>query len=350
MRLPNGFGSVYRLSGKRHKPWAARVFIGREIKDKSVTRKYKYVGYYRTKKEAIEALALYNENPYETTAGALTFAQVFEKWKDNLLEKSSPNTLRSWDSAYYCCERLYNLPFASLKVDILEDVIKTAKNKKGEDASLHMKGRIKSLYNHLYRYALKHEIATKDYAALVDSVGKAEPKIIRIPFSESERAIVFDNLDFPYMNMIAVALYSGWRPGELAQLRTDKINLDAGTMQGGIKTASGINRIVPIHSKIIPIIQDIYDPEKEFLFYREDGAPMDYEAYRKRWNKIMKRFNMNHKPHDTRHTFITLAKECELNEYLLKRIVGHEVNDITEKVYTHRTIESLKAEIEKITI
>lgn len=350
MRLPNGFGSVYKLSGKRHKPWAARVYVGKEINENTVTRKYKYVGYYRTKKEAIEALALYNDNPYETTAGALTFAQVFEKWKDHTLEDASPNTARSWDSAYYCCERLYNLPFASLKVDILEDVLKTAKNKKGDDASLHMKGRIKSLYNHLYRYALKHEIATKDYAALVDPVGKSTPTIERIPFSAAERSIVFDNLDFPFMNMIAVALHSGWRPGEVAQLRIDRIDLDAGTMQGGIKTKAGIDRIVPIHSKIMPIIKSLYDPEKMFLFYREDGTPMDYESYRKRWLKIMSRFGMTHKPHDTRHTFITMAKECELNEYLLKRIVGHEVNDITERVYTHRTIDDLKAEIEKITV
>ena len=28
MRLPNGYGSVYKLSGKRRKPWAARVTTG----------------------------------------------------------------------------------------------------------------------------------------------------------------------------------------------------------------------------------------------------------------------------------------------------------------------------------
>ena len=33
---------------------------------------------------------------------------------------------------------------------------------------------------------------------------------------------------------------------------------------------------------------------------------------------------------------------------ILKLIVGHAIEDITEKVYTHRTIEQLKSEIEKI--
>ena len=58
---------------------------------------------------------------------------------------------------------------------------------------------------------------------------------------------------------------------------------------------------------------------------------------------------MKHRPHETRHTFITKAKECNIDEYILKLIVGHTIDDITEKVYTHRTIEQLKAEMEKIT-
>ena len=28
MKLPNGYGSVYKLSGNRRKPWAARVTDG----------------------------------------------------------------------------------------------------------------------------------------------------------------------------------------------------------------------------------------------------------------------------------------------------------------------------------
>ena len=42
------------------------------------------------------------------------------------------------------------------------------------------------------------------------------------------------------------------------------------------------------------------------------------------------------------------AKEAGVNEYVLKLIVGHAIEDITEKVYTHRTMEQLKAEMELI--
>lgn len=62
----------------------------------------------------------------------------------------------------------------------------------------------------------------------------------------------------------------------------------------------------------------------------------------------MKKLHMSHKPHDTRHTFITKAKASNMDEYVLKLIVGHAIEDITEKVYTHRTIEQLRYEMQKI--
>ena len=38
----------------------------------------------------------------------------------------------------------------------------------------------------------------------------------------------------------------------------------------------------------------------------------------------------------------------KMDEYILKRIVGHKINDITEYVYTHRDLEDLKEEMLKI--
>ena len=57
---------------------------------------------------------------------------------------------------------------------------------------------------------------------------------------------------------------------------------------------------------------------------------------------------MQHRSHKTRHTFITKAKACHVDEHILKLIVGHAEKDITEKVYTHRTMEQLQEEIKKI--
>ena len=54
MKLPNGYGSVYKLKGKRRKPWRARItdgFVYDLVEDKQV-QKYKTLGYYETKQKA----------------------------------------------------------------------------------------------------------------------------------------------------------------------------------------------------------------------------------------------------------------------------------------------------------
>lgn len=55
-----------------------------------------------------------------------------------------------------------------------------------------------------------------------------------------------------------------------------------------------------------------------------------------------------HRGHDGRVHFVTLAKKAEMDEYALKRIVGHKIDDLTERVYTRRTVEWLISELDKI--
>lgn len=79
---------------------------------------------------------------------------------------------------------------------------------------------------------------------------------------------------------------------------------------------------------------------------------MSKDQYYSRFIKVVKQLKLNPEltPHCARHTFITKAKsrEVNMNEYILKMIVGHKIQDVTESVYTHRTIEDLKEEILKI--
>ena len=77
---------------------------------------------------------------------------------------------------------------------------------------------------------------------------------------------------------------------------------------------------------------------------------LTYPKYRKRFNSIVEQLglNPNHRPHDGRKTFVTLAKKYKVDEYAVKYIAGHTINDITERVYTERDPEWLKEEIKKI--
>lgn len=55
----------------------------------------------------------------------------------------------------------------------------------------------------------------------------------------------------------------------------------------------------------------------------------------------MAKLNLDHLPHDGRHTCATLLDNADVNKTIVKKILGHAGDDVTEKVYTHKTIQQL---------
>ena len=305
MRLPNGFGSVYKLKGNRRNPYMVVLTKGYVRAECNIKREKVILGYYPTKKKALHALADYHENPYDIKTHTITFAELYERWSEDA--------------------------------------------KVGQAT----KSKMKSMYNLIYKYALKYDIIEKNYAELCNSV-KIERKNNRIPFSKEEIKNLWNHIDqIPFADMILIGIYTGFRPIELVQLKNKNVNLDENFIIGGTKTKAGTNRTVPIRFDIKPLIAKRYNPSNEYLFndynmFEHDIVPLTYDKYRGRFKKVMTALDMTHSPHETRHTFITYAKESNINDYLLKKIIGHEIRDVTEKIYTHRTTEELINEANKI--
>jgi hypothetical protein len=65
MRRPNKSGSVIKLSGKRRRPYAVRIYVGMEEVDGKAKLKYKYIDYFEKRKEALAFLEKYNQSPVE---------------------------------------------------------------------------------------------------------------------------------------------------------------------------------------------------------------------------------------------------------------------------------------------
>lgn len=351
MRMGNGNGSIYKVKDKRRKPWRVMITVGIQYDETTgkAKQKRRTIGYYATQKEAMEALTQYRKNPYDIDTDKITFSELYDRWSAEHFEKIVPSAARTWKSAYSYFSAIHDMRFAAIRPNHIEGCIKDAK------VGSSTKQRMKSLCNMLYRYALKYEIVTVNYADMCDSVKRGKPSIIRTPFSEDEEKILWDNIDFPFVDMVLIGIYSGWRPQELSVLKIADIDLENKTYIGGLKTDAGRNRVVPIHNKIYELVKRNYEKalsmDSEYLFNDENGQQgtfLTYDKYRGRFNKINKRFGLSHRPHDTRHTFITKGKSAGMDEYILKMIVGHEITDVTEKVYTHRTLEELRKEIDKI--
>ena len=77
---------------------------------------------------------------------------------------------------------------------------------------------------------------------------------------------------------------------------------------------------------------------------------MTYKSLQVAYDKAIRKMGLdeNHRPHDGRKKFITMAKKYKLDEYAIKRLAGHSIADLTERVYTERDFEWLKEEMEKI--
>jgi integrase len=85
-------------------------------------------------------------------------------------------------------------------------------------------------------------------------------------------------------------------------------------------------------------------------FIREIIVPSE-KVLRTGWKRTMKSLGMNHTPHDCRHTFSWLCDTHHVDTISKHMIMGHTLgNDVEAKVYSHRTMEQLREEIEKIIV
>lgn len=371
MRRKNGSGSVTKLPGKRRNPFRARVTLGYELdeetgKCKTIT---KIIGDYPTRDEAVIALSEYRNCPYDLDARSMTFAQLYKVWSEwYFTTLKSESSQRTVISAYSYCSSLYDMKIRDIKVPHLQDcmnngyTIETRLKSRGNKkfATPHIKCRMKSLFNLMFDYAVRYEYLVKNVARTfnIDDKTLAEQKRntkVKVPFTISEIDALWKCVDYmKNVDMILIGIYTGFRPQELAILEVDNVNLEERLIKGGIKTEAGINRYVPIADAIVPLIEKRLLEAKrlnsERLFNDEEsqtGMFLTYDKYRKRFDKVMRRLGFNHTPHETRHTFVTIAKDCDFDDNVLKLIVGHSIADITERVYTHRTVTCLSLAIAK---
>ena len=86
--------------------------------------------------------------------------------------------------------------------------------------------------------------------------------------------------------------------------------------------------------------------DKEYLITNFKGNQMSYSNYRReKFDNIMEKLEMQHRPHDARHTFASLMDSAGANKLCTKRIIGHSSPDLIDSVYTHKTLEELKEAI-----
>src|SRR5690606_21760603 len=190
---------------------------------------------------------------------------------------------------------------------------------------------------------------TRDYSEFVD-LGKNDSGSSRKPFAVDEIKLLWDNVERDeFIKIILILIYTGMRPGEILEVKTEDVNLNERYLRGGFKTEAGTNRLIPIHKDIHVFVEELVLKGQEFLVTNNENKQMTYHNfYNEHFKKTMEQLELKHKPHDCRHTFATLMDNCGANKLSIKRIMGHASKDITDKVYTHKDIEQLLIAIDML--
>jgi integrase len=370
-RRPNGSGTVVKLSGRRRKPFCAKVTLD----ERNLTngeKKRLVIGTFETYQEALNALSLYSltvNNTISKKEAMEIDPEVYQKVQDKMSKKVptfldiyyildkdefsllSPQTQNSMHGAIKHLKKLHYLKIDQITLRMIQDVF-------DEDGSNHStQVHMKTICTKVFRYAVVNQCIERndDYTSYI-RIAKYEESDMHIPYTINE-ILALKKADTPEAHIMLIFIYTGVRINELLNIKRDNIHIDEkcdddGTerlisyMITGSKTKAGKNRIVPIHDDIKQyVIDELLKPEKRLV-------DVTYANFTTRTVliKVNKLLNTHHTMHDTRKTFATLCQMNNLNVYIRKKVLGHRMNDITFDVYTNESKNRLWTEINKIKI
>lgn len=337
MRNPNGYGSVVKLSGNRRNPYAVRKTKGWDDRGYPI---YETVGYFPTREAGMIALAEYNRNPYDVTAAKVTFAELYAKWFEKKWPKLSPSLQASLKGAYTHTKTIQRMKYKDIRSFHMQDCIDNC------GCGYSTQGAIKNLFGHLDRFAMELDVIQKMYSTLTTAA--SVPETTKVPFTDDEIEQLWSIQDQEWVDTVLILLYSGWRITELLTMKSENVDLEHGTMKGGIKTRNSKDRIVPIHPKIYPFVERWMNHRTEYLITSKKGKKMSYQQYRFYFKSIMEQLGLAHCPHECRHTLRSRLDSAGANKKCIDMILGHKSKDVGERIYTHKTVDELKAAIELI--
>ena len=265
----------------------------------------------------------------------ITLRQLFNEWLPIHSQSISRSAVNSYHIAFKHISNIADMSITDIHFQHLQNVID----------SMHVKGlsyssckKVRTVLNQLFNYAIIRDYPITNYALHLN-LGPNRPTIKRRVFTRQQINKLWA-IDTSYSRMILILLYTGLRIGELLNLRRQDINRrSAYLIVRHAKTKAGEGRIIPIHHRIMPIIEQLYINSGDYLF------TISYTTFRKHFQDIMKQLNCKHTIHDTRHTFASLL-DAVAPPNALRSLLGHKQGDITTRVYTHKTIRELRKTIE----
>lgn len=324
MRLPPGFGSITKLKGRRRNPYIVRITTGYNDKGQQI---FKRLGYVKNRKEGLELLNQYHKNPNSVTS-EITFEDMYYKLIDMKQNEVGESSMKGYRAAFKAAEPLHKMKMTEIKTHHMQDIINN------KDGSKSTKNSMRVTYTLMFDIALQNDLVDKNYAKFLKTgkTVKSEKKV----FTDEEIDTLWKHQGDLCVDVTLILIYTGMRISELLEIEMKNIHLDEQYMIGGKKTDSGINRIIAISDKILPIIKRYYGDGTAKALLMNENVPYTYHAFTKIWKKKFKNeLGMDHTLHETRHTATSLYYRNGAPMEVIRKQLGHSGVGVTEEVYLH---------------
>ena len=367
MKRANGEGCIRKLKGNRKKPYQAIVTTyNKETKKQTFVS----LGTYETYEQAERIITEYNirnkktlqelqesnintqehiRNLYDYLAmintklnklcnindnNKITIQDLYTCWKKEHFKNVSKNTKKYYYTAFKNMQTLHNKYINDLKLNDLQIYCNTLTTSK--------QIAFRILINQLYKYAIANDYVTKNYSNYL-VIKKDTEKRTKNIFTHEEIESILNLKTFDiYDRITIILLFTGMRISELFNLQKNDCNFKDKIITINAGKTESARRKIPIHDKIIKHIEYFYNTSNTNILVTFNSNSINYATCN---NNIKNKFN--HTLHETRHTFATQCKECKLDPYVTKLILGHSTTDLTLNTYTHLNISTIQEEFKK---
>ncbi|GHU93027.1 hypothetical protein FACS1894208_01610 [Clostridia bacterium] len=342
MKLPNGSGTVYKLSDtRRRRPWVACAPATRdEIGD---LKKRTVIGYYATQPEARAALVEFVKHP--VSKPDMTIGELYAEWSAGHYQTISKSMTDGYNACWKRVSVLANEKVRNIRTGQLQALIDCH-----SELSHSSLNKDKALMSQLMDYAVQNDIIDRNYAAFV-----------RLPRTEQAKKDAFNDIELAkikkaasaavqYADLALIMCYTGFRIGEFLTLTRFSYDAAARIFTGGSKTEAGRDRVVPIHQDIIDYVEKWVNRGGDVIFCRHDGNKWADKHFRESaWYPMLENVGVRRlTPHATRHTFATLLSKGGAATSDVQKLIGHADYSTTANIYTHPDLDALRGAIEKI--
>ena len=196
MKLPNRYGSVIKLTGKRRKPYAVRVSSIEKQPDGTYRQKFKYIGYFEKADLAYSFLAEYNNGKvvkeHMKYASSPTFEEMYrkwEKWRKGLKSNPTPSTWRNYEIALKHLAPLHSRQIISIRKNEAQEILNSY-NHKSKVTITNMKVVLKGVW----AYAINEGFVEKDISKGLAYEWTDPNEEMHVPYTEEEIKFLWEKL------------------------------------------------------------------------------------------------------------------------------------------------------------